>query len=616
MTRDGGTESRFAALRRKGRTTLRRYSRILGWLFVDSVWRYKWSSVAALVSDFLGVTFQVTAIGQALYYARAFSNGETVHLWRYSFEARTSVPLLGLFSAGILLAVTISALMIYYSKAKVLRLWRDYADFCSRRILLLVHRSQNLGRPEPGTVQTHQDILQLANKDAKFCAFGLRVVLDGAIPLLTFLVALAALVYLNVVLSLILGVLVLLVLPFLYKASERGALNSAWFEEYGRRARREYVGMLKRLVGVTVPARADTRWVRAPLESDLNRRYHDAFAGRVIAAQQSLLVISIMLGVAMAMVLLFFGYDAMKTGSNWDAVLSYLVAMRYCVVNLRTVGVQLTHLNRFYPHLRRYRDFVVSTETAPGPAAEMPQAWSLRAPDAAVPESRTEAAFRTGERLHLFGPIRLNRYSVPFVLDRLLSPASEQLDDLVAATWFVGQGYGSPPVSVREFLHLAEGEGLADLGVDAAFQADLEQALPPDLDRPVPEAIWKEMDRGLAYSLALLAGRRSGCRWLLLDAQGLADVPEPRRRQLLEGLGDRFVIILSVTEMEHLGRFGEDLVALTDGTSLLGLGDLNWADAHRDDLAAHLRDIEVAQPEAWGEETADVEEEAGLDAEM
>jgi len=598
------------------RAMLARYAGILGWVLKDSAWRYKGAVVTALVGDFLGVTFQVTAIGQALYYAKALSEDKTIGALGYSFEARSSVGLLVLFGVGILTALTISALMIYYSQTKILKLWRDHADFCARRVFYLVQRGQRLMRPEDETYRTQQDILRMANKDAKFCAFALRMCLHVAVPLVTFLIALGTLVYLNLGLSLILGVLVVVALPFLYKASTYGALSSTRFEEYGQRARKEFATLLRRLKGVSVPKHSDGRWVRAPLESNLNRRYHDAFAGRVVASQRSALAVNLVLGVAVAVILLFFGYRAMQSGSHWGVVLTYLVAARYCVTNLRTVSIQLTNLNRFYPHLRRYRDFVASIEAAPEPAAEMPDAWTLRAPHPVVPESRTQAPFRAGDRVHLFGPIRLNRYSVPFVLSRLLSPSLEDMDGLVAATWFVGHRYASPPVSVREFLHLAEGEGLANLDADPDLRDALMDALPEDLDRPVPEEAWQDLEEGLAYSLALLAGRRSGCRWLLLDAQGLAEVSEPRRRRLLEGLADRFVVIVSATDTERLGCFGEDLVAVTDGTALVGLGDLDWAQAHREDLAEHLQAIEVARPEAWGEETADIEEEAGLDAEM
>ena len=53
-------------------------------------------------------------------------------------------------------------------------------------------------------------------------------------------------------------------------------------------------------------------------------------------------------------------------GRGWGRLIVYLLALRYGLVNLRSLASTITSINRLYPHLRRYRDFVEMSATRSG----------------------------------------------------------------------------------------------------------------------------------------------------------------------------------------------------------------------------------------------------------
>src|SRR4030066_523632 len=83
-------------------------------MLIDSLWKFKWRAFLVLISGFLGVTFQVQAIGLAIYYARVMEKGGIVKLLGYEFQARTSLGLLSLSAFAVLASLILSAWLIYF----------------------------------------------------------------------------------------------------------------------------------------------------------------------------------------------------------------------------------------------------------------------------------------------------------------------------------------------------------------------------------------------------------------------------------------------------------------------------------------------------------------------
>jgi hypothetical protein len=120
------------------KNSLKSYSSLLSWFFFDSIWKSKWQSFFVLGTGFLGVAFQAQVFGLIIYYARKFSSGELIELVGFSFDPRTSVGLLASGSATVVVLLSLSALCIYFSRQSILRMGRNYEEFCAKRVFFLL----------------------------------------------------------------------------------------------------------------------------------------------------------------------------------------------------------------------------------------------------------------------------------------------------------------------------------------------------------------------------------------------------------------------------------------------------------------------------------------------
>ena len=159
-----------------------RYVGTLKSLFMDSVWRFKVQSVAILLSGFLGVTFQVAAIGQAIYYLRLLEKGKAISHFGYTFEPRSSLLFFVLFTAVVFISLLVSAWMIYFSRLKVNRLRRRYEEFCSKRALRSFAQGLRLSA-DGEAFFNDRTILQTVRRDANFCGRTVQMLLEGKMPL-------------------------------------------------------------------------------------------------------------------------------------------------------------------------------------------------------------------------------------------------------------------------------------------------------------------------------------------------------------------------------------------------------------------------------------------------
>jgi len=120
------------------------YSTTVRRLFTDSMLRFKGLVFLVILADFFGISLQVTAVGQGIYYARLLERGGSFSLRGIEFDPRSSLPLLFLFAIGIILTMLISAGVTYFARSKSLYLSRIYEELCIRRALRLTAASESL----------------------------------------------------------------------------------------------------------------------------------------------------------------------------------------------------------------------------------------------------------------------------------------------------------------------------------------------------------------------------------------------------------------------------------------------------------------------------------------
>ena len=188
----------------------------------DSIFRFKKDFILILITGISGTFFQIAAIGQVIYYARMFEKGNTFDILGYKLNPR-SLDLFILSMAVLLLLLLLSSFLVYYSNSKIIKLSCSYETFCSKKVFSII--ACRRGIVSPGLLSFYDDgeLLKLTGRDARFCGRILRLLIILVQPTVTFIIALGALFYIDVLLT----VIVLLVaggsMFFHYRNNLKGA---------------------------------------------------------------------------------------------------------------------------------------------------------------------------------------------------------------------------------------------------------------------------------------------------------------------------------------------------------------------------------------------------------
>ena len=118
---------------------------------------------------------------------------------------------------------------------------------------------------------------------------------------------------------------------------------------------------------------------------------------------------------------------------------------------------------------------------------------------------------------------------------------------------------------------------------------------------------WLDVIGGLLYGLALLGG--FVVAFLLVGyAAGFSLLPAECRQLVLQRLSDRIVVMHFRDEIERVGEHGEHVVAVHDGTRVIGLGDVEWFRRHRPQVQQLLAAARSAQTGTAVDDEADLAE--------
>lgn len=327
-----------------------RYGRFLAWLVSDGLWTFRWRAGASIAAEGLGAGLELAAVALAFLYARALATGQPLQAVGRSWEARGSPSLLVATSAAVGVLLLGSAAGRHLGRLGILRVRRDYAEVCTQRVL----ESPAARGPDPLPLRQLQ---RAARSGAMYCGRIVHIVLKGVVPLLLLVASVAVLAYLQPWLTAGLGALAGLALVFLYRVNVRAVARSRQVEEESGPSARELRDRL-----------ADLRSGEevAPVAAwPHTRRWLDATIGRVRSVSDGELVANTALAVILASLLGVLAYRAMARQGGWEAIVVYLIGLRYALVSFRGAARTLTSFNRFYPQARHYLDVVSGRSGGP-----------------------------------------------------------------------------------------------------------------------------------------------------------------------------------------------------------------------------------------------------------
>ena len=564
--------------------TIRQYSATLKLIASDSVWRFKEESVFILLAGFLGTSFQLLTIALAIYYAHTLEKGGMVKLLGYEFQARTSIVLLFLLGTGVFLFLLLSAWLIYFSKTKTIALMRKYEAFCSKRILSLFGSSVKVWVPPNQSFADDRTIFRIVRIDSRNNSRALGILLVTVVPAIILLVSVFTLFYTNISLTCLMIVFFGIASFFQYKINIVGVRNSTRMENSIRGATLEYNQIIQRQKGISIPLSKNEFWFEKELfSSGKIKRYIDAYLGRRKVLETSHLVSNILFAITIFVLLLIMGSRIILKADNWSSLIVYLIALRFLLVNLRQLSRQITHLNRFYPQISRYFQFLNNTETLQENGEPHQTNYMILA-DKPIENSLKSWQLCKGSRLGLISTVKLNRYTLAFIVSCLLGHSKQAAGNALNAAWFMTLNYGNAYSSLREFLSIPSGYSWQDLREEleeTGICDKLEQQLSRDLDSSIPPEKWNQAGADLKVVLALLGAIHSEKYWILLEENALRHLSDAALKYFINRLSDRIVVIVSYPNTKTSGRYKEDVIAVLSDNRVAGLGSLAWFEENR-----------------------------------
>ncbi|MDA8660019.1 hypothetical protein N9M01_07345 [Luminiphilus sp.] len=559
--------------------TIVAYASFVRWVTLDSLWRFKARALMILAASALGVGFQVAVFGLLLVYARHFAVGDLIRVAGAQLDPRASWGLLALMGVAVTILLLLSAVFIYISQRGILRMGREYGEFCAKRVFRLLGGGGDLFSTMKGEGSVDSFLLRLVRSDSRFAGRVLRMLLALAIPTVTLFPAITVAFYLEPRLSLIIATLGSVFIVYQYRASRLAAYHSMRHEQFASAAAAEYRKLIQHYKHDAIPNASSFMEERLFAGSAV-RKQLDAYEGRLRSVENSRLVSGLFTSVIVGLILGIMGVGIIRDGAGWERLLAYVVALRFALTSLQSVFSSLTAINRFYPQVRRYMDFVLSY--SPEDAMRHPPrdqyAIALHGDAVALPGSRERLEIERGDRVALVTPRELNRYALAAVCETLLDEETEAVLSALHSARHVSSLQTCPSGSIRSVLRLSETAQWNDLrGLFAsdALHNEARDALSKSLDKAISPATWALLEPRLQISLALIAASQSGCTWLFVDAADLQVLDAEVVDFYLEKFSEAIVCVLYRRNVEQVGLFRENWVVVAD-SQVVGIGSPDW----------------------------------------
>lgn len=559
--------------------TLSRYSAIFKLVTVDSIWRFKKESFLILITNFWGVFFQVWTIGLAIYYAHALEKGSSIKLLGHVFQTRNSIGLLFLCGMGVFLSLLLSAWLIYFSRTRGLILRQRYEEFCSERVFTLFGSSLKTVLLPDRNYGDSNIIYRLARMDSRYISRVLWLLLDTIIPAITLLVAIGVLFYTNAPLTFLMLVIFGISSIFQYKISVMGAKNSSLREKYAKGASLEYQQIILRLKGTSIPLPKDESWFKENIFSGKIKRFLDAQIGRLRAVENSQLVSDILFAITIFVILLALGAGIILKGEGWGNLIIYLVALRFGLVNMKQSSKKITGINRFYPQVKRYFQFLESTATPAGTKEEQSVNYSVTADAKYIEGSMESYDLCKGSRIGLVSTVELNRYTLASIVDSLLGHSQQAVKSALSSMWFVTSKYGYLPGTLRESVGLPPEYRWQDLQremEEAGLWERVKEQLPNGLETFISSDVWNRLDPDLKCALAMLNAIHSDHAWVVVEENVLRLFSDTALDFFINRLSGRIMVVVFNESTNALGKYREDVVAMIRDGNVVSLGTVGW----------------------------------------
>lgn len=336
-------------------TLLKNYARILTPI-VREAFVLLWRKIVMLfvVSTLCVLTISTSFAGFFLI-INEWIKENGINLFFMTLDLSGNIPLTITLSTMLLALGILGAWGTYIIKKMIAGITVRYQQSCCLTILDKIAQPEYQGWQGFFSSSVKQGISSLMNKDIRMRAHILKEILEGILPALTFVVATVVMFIVSVHLSILVGLSTLLFLPSFININTRTVRLQREFEKSGSVYREHYTERLKMLMEVNNSANIDAfaEFIRS--SAFFQPRF--LFLRRFIQGEKMQALNSTYFVSMLYLLIIFFIVASGNDNVEWEKLLIFGIAFRFCLNSFRSVASIIVTSGRFYAGAERYHNF-------------------------------------------------------------------------------------------------------------------------------------------------------------------------------------------------------------------------------------------------------------------
>lgn len=570
---------------------IKKYQSVIAWILQDSILRFKKKVFLIVISGFLGVALQLQTIALVFYYAKALETGKIINILDYNINIRDSKLILIALGIIILISLIIAAWLNYYSRNRLLKLWRIYEEFCAKRVFhILAEKRLRLSFFYQEIIDDDTRLLKIVRTDSRYCGRVLEIVLSIFTPSVTAVISSGALIYINPLLTVLLILPLTITIFFWYRASRKASNNASLLEQYSSNSSTEYRSLI--------------RWFKQDVYSlptsyienlynhlENSRGFLDAFEGRLNSLAKSDLASNIFLAITIFIILMVLGWNIISQQAGWGELIVYVFALRYSLFNLRQVTQKITAINLFYPHIKRYFHFLKTSTSyslveKEQKVASIPLQYQLKHSSIIPKYSSWDGILEAGSTVALITPAKLNQYRIFTLMSTLLDHNEHLIRECSLSAYFAtSKNDHIPGVPLNLLLSIPQivtRSRLYEKLQGSGIEDKLLEELPYDLNISITKEAWTNISPQTKLAVKYL--NYTFYFWFLVEESDFNQLPKATQSWFLENHKGIIILAVNPQRITNIGNYQEQYVVYLQDNEVILLDTVEQFSSYKNKL--------------------------------
>jgi hypothetical protein len=572
---------------------IKQYSSFLLWLVSDLYVKYRWRLTWVIISTFVGLSMQTGAVYLCYRYAKALESNASFLWLEFEVFPRTSFVMLLAVASIVMIMTIVAAILVMKGRMVGLQLARDYTDYCSARIFVLISSVSVIPNIDDVVTVDPKFIFTISSKDSLYAGMVVRILSFSLISIGTALVAGCSLFIIDASLTLIVILVLMLTAILFYKKSIKGAAIRILLGKLGRGKSEESKILSDRVCFGSVPLTYSNIGMNEIYKRGATSKFSKAYVNQRLVLEESNLLAQIVIGTSIFLIILVQGSSTLELESNWSSLLIYLVAFSLFSTSFAKTAKMFTSINRFYPTVKGYSKFVKAISNQLELEKFNTDKDNIQA-SLFIDINDESIELKKGDLIAYVSPSSINNYQSSNLIKELYFTFKDLKKKYYKKPWLVSLKYSLVKTSVREALSLSESLNISDiksdiLGLNAEEKFD---GFPSDLDKVLN---MKDIDKVNLKSLVLLllvSGKHHDNDIVIIDETGLRMFSEDVRENIFQYLSGKIVMIsYSANSIDCLGEHGESIALFSNDERIVGYVDLIEPDKNK--INNYLQEIKL-----------------------